>query len=154
MMHCQIHQQSSGSPLLNGQSVRCSSVKKKFSHRYICGFVFALNCKNCILERLAVYSVPMSLKASSIIADRLIEKSVGTSTHPCLTPFVIAHVSEISPPFLPFTIIPVYRLSIMVVNFSWHPYFLSSFTQSSPPSGVECLRKVNKDNIALFLELS
>ena len=68
----------------------------------------------------------MSLKFSSIIADRKIEKSVGASTHPCLTPFVIANVSETSPPFLTFTIIPVGRLSIMVVNFSGHPYFLSS----------------------------
>ena len=68
----------------------------------------------------------MSLKASSSIADRNIEKSVGASTHPCLTPFVIANVSETSPPFLTFTIIPVCRLSIMVVNFSGHPYFLSS----------------------------
>ena len=67
----------------------------------------------------------MYLKASSSIADRNIEKSVGSSTHPCLTPFVIANVSETSPPFL-FTIIPVCRLSIMVVNFSGHPYFLSS----------------------------
>ena len=30
----------------------------------------------------------MSLKASSSIADKNIEKSVGASTHPCLTPFV------------------------------------------------------------------
>ena len=50
----------------------------------------------------------------------------GASTHPCLTLFVIANVSETSPPFLTFTIIPVCRLSIMVVNFSGHPYFLSS----------------------------
>ena len=68
----------------------------------------------------------MSLKASSSIADRNIEKSVGASTHPCLTPFVIANISETSPPFLTFTIIPVCRLSIIVVNFSGHPYFLSS----------------------------
>ena len=34
--------------------------------------------------------------------------------------------SETSLPFLTFTIIPVCRLSIMVVNFSGHPYFLSS----------------------------
>ena len=69
---------------------------------------------------------PMSLKASSSIADRNIEKIVEASTHPCLTPFAIANVSETSPPFLTFTIIPVCRLSIMVVNFSGHPYFLSS----------------------------
>ena len=68
----------------------------------------------------------MSLKASSSIADRNIEKSVGASTHPCLTPFVIANVSDTSHPFLTFTIIPACRLSFMVVNFSEHPYFLSS----------------------------
>ena len=68
----------------------------------------------------------MSLKASSSIADRNIEKS----THPCLTPFVIANVSDTSHPLLTFTNIPVCRLSIMVVNFSGHPYFLS--TSHSP----------------------
>ena len=68
----------------------------------------------------------MSLKASSSIANRNIEKSVGASTHHCLTPFVKANVSKTSPPFLTFTIIPVCRLSIMVVNISGHPYFLSS----------------------------
>ena len=68
----------------------------------------------------------MTLKASSSIANKNIEKSVGASTHPCLTPFVIANVSETSPPFLTFTIIPVCRHPIMVVNFSGHPYFLSS----------------------------
>ena len=68
----------------------------------------------------------MSLKASSSIADKNMEKSVGARTHPCLTPFVIENVSETSPPFLTFTIIPVCRLSIRVVNFSGHPYFLSS----------------------------
>ena len=68
----------------------------------------------------------MSRKASSSIADRNIEKSMGAITHPCLTPFVIANVSETSTPFLTFTIIPVCRLSIMVVNFSGHPYFLNS----------------------------
>ena len=68
----------------------------------------------------------MSLKASSSIADRNIEKSVGAGTHPCLTPFVIENVSETSPLFLTFTIIPVCRLYIMVVNFSGYLYFLSS----------------------------
>ena len=68
----------------------------------------------------------MSLKASSNIADRNIEKSMGASIHPCLTPFVLANVSETSPPFLTFTIIPVCKLSIITVNFSGHPYFLSS----------------------------
>ena len=68
----------------------------------------------------------MSLKASSSIAYRKIEKSVGTNTHPCLTPFAITNVSETSSPFLTLTIIPVCRLSIMVVNISGYPYFLSS----------------------------
>ena len=68
----------------------------------------------------------MSLKSPTSIADRNIEKCVGASTHPCLTPFVIANVSKTSPPFLTFTIIPECRLSIMLVNFSGHPYFLSS----------------------------
>ena len=36
----------------------------------------------------------MSLKASSSISDRKIEKS----THPCLIPFVLANVSETSIP--------------------------------------------------------
>ncbi|KAK2182471.1 hypothetical protein NP493_351g00064 [Ridgeia piscesae] len=52
----------------------------------------------------------MSRKASSSIADRKLEKSD----------------SETSPPTLTFTIIPVCRASITVVNFSIHPYFLSS----------------------------
>ncbi|KAK2167436.1 hypothetical protein NP493_1272g00032 [Ridgeia piscesae] len=52
----------------------------------------------------------MSLIASSSIADRKMEKSVGASTQPRLTP----------------AIIPICRASIVVVNFSGHPYFLSS----------------------------
>ena len=76
----------------------------------------------------------MSLKASSSIANSNIEKSVGASTHPCLTPLVIANVSETSPPFLTFTIIPVCRLSIMVVNISGHPYILSSCHSPVPPT--------------------
>ncbi|KAK2187772.1 hypothetical protein NP493_154g00000 [Ridgeia piscesae] len=52
----------------------------------------------------------MSRKASSNIAVRKIEKSVGPT----------------SPPTLTFVIIPVCRASIIVVNFSGHPYFLSS----------------------------
>ena len=69
----------------------------------------------------------MSRKASSSIADRKMEKSVGASTQPCLTPFVTLNVSETPPPpTLIFAIIPVCRASIIVVNFSGHPYFLSS----------------------------
>ena len=69
---------------------------------------------------------PMSQKASSSIADRKMEKSVGASTQSCLTPFVTPNDSETSPPTLTFAIIPVCRALITVVNFSGHPYFLSS----------------------------
>ena len=93
-------------------------------------FVFALKCaivkKSAFWRELMWIPSPMSLKVSSSMADRNIEKIMGASTHPCLTPFVIANVSETSPPFIPFTIIPVCRLCIMVVNFSGHPYFLRS----------------------------
>ena len=98
-------------------------------HKYICGFVFAL--KFASVKRSAFWPdwmeipSPMSLKASSSIADINIEQIVGTSTQPCLTPFVMANVSETSPLFLTSTIIPICRLSIMVVNFSGCPYFLS-----------------------------
>ena len=44
MMHWQTHLQSSGSPLLSGQLVRCRLQKKQLSHKYMCGFVFALKC--------------------------------------------------------------------------------------------------------------
>ncbi|KAK2170899.1 hypothetical protein NP493_1128g00058 [Ridgeia piscesae] len=52
----------------------------------------------------------MSRKASSSIVDRNTEKSVGPT----------------SPPTLTFAIIPVCKATITVVNFSGHPYFLSS----------------------------
>ena len=68
----------------------------------------------------------MSQKASASIADRKMEKSAGTSTQPCLTPFVILNVSETSPLTLTFAIIPVCSASIIVVNFSGQLYFLSS----------------------------
>ena len=42
-----------------------------------------------------------------------------------MTPFVKLNDSETSPPTLTFAIIPVCRASIIVVNFSGHPYFLS-----------------------------
>ena len=63
----------------------------------------------------------MPLKASSTIAYRMIEKNVGANT-----PFVTLHDSDTSPLRLTFAIIPVCRASIIVVNFSGHPYFLSS----------------------------
>ena len=68
----------------------------------------------------------MSRNASSSIADRKMEKSVGASTRPCLTPFVTLNDSETFPPTLTFAIIPVCSASIIVVNFSVKPYFLSS----------------------------
>ena len=68
---------------------------------------------------------PMSRNASRV-ADRKMEKSVGASTQPCLTPFVTLNDSETSPLTLTFAIIPVCRASIIVVNFSGQPYFLSS----------------------------
>ena len=51
----------------------------------------------------------MSLKASSRIPYRKMKKSVGASIHPCLTPFVIANVSDSVPAFLSLNIIPVYQ---------------------------------------------
>ena len=68
----------------------------------------------------------MSKKASSSIAYRKIEKRVGASTHHCLPPFIIVNVSETSSPFLTLTIIPVCRISKMVVNFLGQSCFLSS----------------------------
>ena len=65
----------------------------------------------------------MCLKSSLGMADKNIEKNVGANTHPCLTSFVIANVSETSPPVLMLTIIQVYRLSIMVLNILGHLYF-------------------------------
>ena len=76
----------------------------------------------------------MPRKASTSIADRKMEKSVGASTQPCLTPLVTPNVSETSPPTLTFAIIPVCRPSIMVVNFSGHPYFLSSCHSPALPT--------------------
>ena len=66
----------------------------------------------------------MSRKASTSITDRKMEKSMGASKQPCLTPFVT--LNETSPPTLTFAIIPVCSFSIIVVNFSGQPYFLSS----------------------------
>ena len=87
---------------------------------------------------------PISLKASSSIADRNIEKSVGASTHLCLTPFVIANVSENSHPFLTLATIPVCRLSIMVVTFLEHPYFLSICLSSVLPAVSNAFVKSTK----------
>ena len=60
---------------------QCTVVcEEEFLHKYISGLVFALKCTT--LKR-SVF--PMSLKASSSIADRKIETSVDT--HPCLIGF-------------------------------------------------------------------
>ena len=44
MMHWQTHQQSSGSPLLSGQLVRCRLAKSSSLTRIFVVFVFALKC--------------------------------------------------------------------------------------------------------------
>ena len=69
---------------------------------------------------------------------------MGASTHPCLTPCVIAKVSQTSPPFLTFTIIPVCKFFIMVVNFSGHPYFLSSYHSPVLPTVSNAFVKSTK----------
>ena len=84
---------------------------------------------------------PMSWKASSSIADRKMEKSVGASTQPCLIPFVTLNDSETSPPTLTFAIIPVCSASIIVVNFSGQPYFLSSCHSPVLPTVSNALLK-------------
>ena len=90
--------------------------------------VFSVKCATLIsaLSGLYVDAIPMSLKAWSSIADSKKEKSVGDSTPPCLTPFVALKESQTSPPRQTLAIIPVCRDSIIVVNFSGHPYLLSS----------------------------
>ena len=50
------------------------------------------------------------------------EKSVAATAQNCLTPFVTLNDSETQT----FTIIPVCRAPIIVLNLSGHPYFLSS----------------------------
>ena len=54
------------------------------------------------------------------------EKSVGASTQPWLTPFVTLNDSETTPSTLTFAIIQVCSALIIVVNFSGQPHFLSS----------------------------
>ena len=87
----------------------------------------------------------MSRKASSSIVDRKLEKSVGArlmaSRQPCLTPFVTLNDSETSPPTLTFAIIPVCRASVIVVDFSLHPYFLSSCHSPVLPTVSKALRR-------------
>ena len=83
----------------------------------------------------------MSQKALSSIADRKMEKSVGASTQPCLTPFVTLNNSETSPPTLTFVIIPVCSASIIFVNFSGQPYFLSTCHSLVFPTVLNALPK-------------
>ena len=83
----------------------------------------------------------MYRKASSSIADRKMEKSVGASTQPCLTQFVTLNDSETSPPTLTFAIIPVCIASIIVVNFSGQPYFSSSCHSPVLPTVSNALLK-------------
>ena len=108
-------------------------------------FLFAL--KYATVKRSAFWCDWMYTSSSMSLNARYIRKSMGASTHPCLTPFVILNVSETSPPFLTLTIIPVCRLSIMVLNFFGASIFPQQMTQSSHPNGVECLREVDKYNI-------
>ena len=87
MMQWRTHQHSSGSPLLSGQSVRYRPRKAMIS------LIFLVTVKRSAFWHDWIYTPsPMSPKASSSIADRNIEKSVGDSMHPCLTPFIIENV--------------------------------------------------------------
>ena len=83
----------------------------------------------------------MSRKASSGIANRNMEKSMGANTQPCLTPFVTQNYSETSPSTLTFAIIPVCRASIIVVNACVHPYCLSSCHSPVLPTVSNALPK-------------
>ena len=108
-------------------------------------FVFALKCVTLNRSALCLDCMqtpsPMSRKASSSIADRKIEKSVGASIQPCLTPFVTLNDSETSHPTLTYAIIPVCRPSIIVMNFCGHPYFLSSCHSPVLPTLSNVLQK-------------
>ena len=84
---------------------------------------------------------PMSRKALSSIGDRKMEKSMGARTQPFLTPFVTLNDSETSPPTLTFAIILVSSASIIVVNFSGQPYFLSSCHSPVLPTVSNALLK-------------
>ena len=140
MFQWQMHQQSSGgSPLLSVKSVRCRLQKAVLSQVYLCFFLSSP-------WRDRMYTLSHVSKNYLGITDINIEKSVGASTHPCFTPFVIANVSETSP-----SITDVYH------HFGIHTFykrrelfggsiFPQQLPQSSPPSGVECLRGLHKDN--------
>ena len=124
MIQWRMHQRSSGCPLLSGQSVRCRLWRSNLSPLY-CGLSATLKRSAFWRDWMCTLS-PMSLKASSSIAEKEMEKSVGASTHTCLTSFVIANVSEMCPPSTKLTIIPAWKFYIVVVNLSGHPYILSS----------------------------
>ena len=66
---------------------------------------------------------------------------MGASTQHCLTQFVTLNDSETSPQTLTFAIIPVCRASIIVVNFSGHPYFISSCHSPVLPTVSNALLK-------------
>ena len=53
MMHWQTHQQSSGSPLLSGQLVRCRLAKSSYLTSIFVAFVFAL--KSATVKRSAFW---------------------------------------------------------------------------------------------------
>ena len=74
----------------------------------------------------------------------LIGRSVGRSTPPWLTPFVTLHDSETYPQTLTFAIIPVCRALSIIVNFSGHPYFLSSCYWPVLPTISNALLKSTK----------
>ena len=54
------------------------------------------------------------------------EKSVGASTHPCLTPLLIEKFSDTEPLLATLAYIPVWSASIRLINFSVQPYFLGT----------------------------
>ena len=84
----------------------------------------------------------MFREASSNIADRKMEKSVGAaSTHPRMTAFVTLNDYETSAPTLTFGIVPVCRSSLIVMIFSGHPYYLSSCHTSVLPTVSNALLK-------------
>ena len=87
----------------------------------------------------------MSRKPSSSIYNSTVEKSVGASTQSCLTPFVTLNDLETSPPTPTFATIPICRASIIVVNFSGHPYFHSSCYCSVIPNVLNVL--LNSTNV-------
>ncbi|KAK2160858.1 hypothetical protein LSH36_126g08053 [Paralvinella palmiformis] len=85
----------------------------------------------------------MSQKALSSIADRKMEKSVGASTQPCLTPFVTLNNSETSPPTLTFVIIPDDTSKTTVLLGVWDKEAHLDWLEKHPSKRS---KYVNKDN--------